>query len=299
MPVPLELKDLRVTSLDVDFHEVSWTVAPTPIDVLDFQFQVLRSEGAEGPYDALTPPFEDKYNFIDDIVQVLHRWRQYFYKIRVIEKVSGDSKDFGPVSHEPEPDLVTSELRRHIRVLMQEFAGRRCIVLPRRTFGQKCPDCWNPTLEKKKKSGCLTCYDTTFVRGYMFPIETYVQIDPSSKSQQNGSVATTQQDNTTMRLGFYPPVKPYDLIIEAENIRWKVIEQTQTEHSRAPVHQEVKLHRIPEKDIEYSIPVHFGTELKNLFITPRRNFTNPQNLSNFETVQLPGIFELYQGQRRP
>lgn len=298
MPVPFELLKLRVTSLDIDFHEVSWLLSPTSVDILDYTFTVLRSESPEGPWDALTPPFEDRYSFIDNVIQVTHRWREYQYLVRVTEKLTGDCKDFGPVAHEPEPDIVATELRRHIRILMQEFAGRRCIVLPIRTFGQRCPDCYNKALKKSIKSGCLTCYDTTFVRGYMHPIEAYIQVDPSSKSTQHGNTGTTQQDNTTLRMGYYPQLKPDDLVIEAENVRWRVVTQTQTEHSRAAVHQEVQVHRIPEKDIEFAIPVHFSDALKNLYITPVRNFTNPSNFSNFEKEAIPSIFELF-GRRPP
>lgn len=293
MPVAIELIKLRVASLDLDFHEVTWAVAPTSRDVLDYTFQVLRSEAEEGPYQELSPAMEDRYTFIDDVLQVLNRWRTYFYKIRVVEKVSGDARDFGPFSKEPEADLVALELRRHMRILFKEFAGRRCIVLPIRTFGQRCPDCWHPQLQKRTKSGCLTCFDTSFVRGYMHPIETWTQIDPSSKSQQNANTGITQQDNTTSRLGYYPGIKPFDLIIEAENVRWRVMGQTQTEHSRAPVHQEVQLHRIPEKDIEYAIPVHFSSALRNLWVTPERNYSNPHNLSNFEITSMPDIFAMY------
>lgn len=300
MPVAIELNQLRVTSLDVDFHEVTWAVVPTALDVLNYTFQVLRAEAEEGPYTELTPAMEDKYNFVDNIIQVAHRWRIYFYKIRVVEKTSGDLRDFGPFAHEPEADLIALELRRHMRVLFGEFAGRRCIVLPVRTFGQRCPDCWHAQLQKRTKSGCLTCYDTGFSRGYMYPIETWTQIDPSSKSQQHANTGETQQDNTTMRFGYYPNIKPYDLVIEAENIRWRVVGQTQTEHSRAVVHQEVQLHRVPEKDIEYAIPVNFGQALRNLWITPERNYSNPQNLSNFEVTQMPGVFSLYpQSPRQP
>jgi hypothetical protein len=293
MPVPIALNQLRVTSLDVDFHEVTWAVAPTALDILDFQFQVLRSESVEGPFDELTPPFEDRYSFVDNILQITHRWRQYQYIVRVIEKLTGDTRDFGPVAQEPEPDIVATELRRHMRVLMQEIAGRRCIVLPVRTFGQRCPACWNAQLQTSTRSGCLTCYCTGFNRGYLYPIEAFAQIDPSSKSQQNNNTGPTQQDNTTMRLGYYPPIKPNDLIIEAENIRWRVLEQTQTEHSRAAVHQEVKLHRIPEKDIEYAIPVHFSEALTNLWFTPQRNFTNPQNLEAQSASAIPDVFSIY------
>ncbi len=293
MPVPIELNKLRVTSLDVDFHEVTWRVAPTTRDIFDFEFQVLRSESPEGPWDVLTEPFQDRYTFIDNALQVAHRWRNYQYLIRVTEKSSGDKKDFGPVGHEPDPDILATELRRHIRLLMQEFAGRRCIVLPVRTFGQRCPDCWNFTLQQRTKSGCITCFDTGFARGYLHPIETFIQVDPSSKAQQHTNLGEQQQDNTTMRLGFYPTLKPGDVIIEAENLRWRVFGQTQTEHSRAVVHQEVTVHAIPTKDIEFSIPVSFSEALPNLYFTPARNFTNPFNLNNFESEELPGIFDLY------
>lgn len=298
MSVPIELVRLKVTSLDTDFHEVSWDLKSTSRDVLDFNFQVLRSESPEGPWDELTPPFEDRYSFIDNIIQVTHRWRAYQYLIRVREKETGDFVDFGPVAHEAQPDLVAIELRRHIRILMQEFAGRRCVVLPVRTTGQRCPDCWHPTLKKQMKSGCVTCFDTTFVRGYMHPIEAYIQIDPSSKSTQALNTGMTQQDNSTMRMGYYPQLKPGDVIVEVENIRWRVIQQTQTEHSRAAVHQEVQIHHIPEKDIEFRIPVKFEEALKNLYVTPVRNYTNPQNFSNFESEAIPSIFEMY-GRKRP
>lgn len=293
MPVPIELRELKVTSLDVDFHEVTWAIAATTMDILDFKFQVLRSESVEGPFDPLTEPFEDRYSFVDNIIQIFHRWRTYQYLVRIIEKSSGDYKDFGPVAHEPDPDIIAVELRRHIRILFQAYAGRRCIVLPVRTFGQRCPDCWHPVLQKRTKSGCITCYDTGFNRGYLHPIEAFTQIDPSTKSQQHGNTGETQQDNTTMRMGYYPELKPFDLLIEGENIRWRVVSQTQTEHSRAAVHQEITLHRIPEGDIEYSIPVHFSQSLKNLYLTPAKNYTNPTSLASFEEGEMPGIFGLY------
>ena len=293
MPVSLELYKFRVTSLDVDFHEVTWAVEATSVDVLDYTFQVLRSEAEEGPYEELTPPIEDTYHFVDNIIQVAHRWRTYYYKIRVVEKTSGDHKDFGPVAQEPEADLVALELRRHMRVLFREFAGRRCIVLPVRTFGQRCPDCWSERLKKVTKSGCLTCYCTGFVRGYLHPVETWMQVDPSSKSQQHLNTGETQQDNTTMRMGYYPNVKPMDLIVEPENIRWRVVGQTQTEHARSAVHQEVQLHRIPEKDIEFAIPVRYSEALPNLWVTPRRNYSNPQNLQSASALESPSIYALY------
>jgi hypothetical protein len=292
MDVFIEVVDLRVRSLDLDFHEVSWKLADTSNDVLDYTFQVLRSESPEGPFDTLTPPMDDTYLFIDNILQVANRWRKYFYKIRVTRKASGDEQDFGPVAKDPEPDLIAQELRRHMGLLFQEFAGRSCWILPARTFGQRC-ECWNARLRKRTRSGCLTCYDTGWVRGYMSPIETYMQIDPSVKANQDMNVAKTQQVNTTARFGYYPPIKPMDLIIEPENRRWKVVTSTGTEQGRAIVHQELQIHEVPLKDIEFRVPLHLKHALKDLWLNPARNYTNPQNLEAFMDESLGDIFNLY------
>lgn len=292
MPVSLEVKDLRVRSLDLDFHEVSWKIKDSSEDVLDYSFQVLRSESPSGPFERLAGPFDDRYLFIDNVLQVAHRWRQYYYLIRVTHKASGDQKDFGPVAKQPDPDILAMELRRHMQLLFREFAGRRSWILPARTFGQRC-ECWNAATNSRRRSGCVTCYDTSWVRGYMSPIETWIQIDPSPKTEQNTNVGALQQVNTTARLAYYPPLKPRDLLIEAENRRWRVESVNQTEQSRAAVHQEVQLHEVPPKDIEFRIPLILDDALKDLWISPARNFSNPQNLEAFEQEEVPRVFGLY------
>jgi hypothetical protein len=293
MPVVLKLQNLRVRSLDVDFNEVSWELAPTSEDVFDYTFAVLRSESAMGPFDELVSGFEDRYLFIDNNIKAGHNYRQYHYKIRVTHKASVDTEDFGPVSISPDADLAAVEIRKHMNLLMREFAGRRCWLLPRRTFGQRC-GCWDNRLQKKTRSGCVTCYDTSYVYGYLHPIETWVQIDPTPKAEQPTNVSKLQQENTTARCGYFPEMKPKDIIIEAENKRWKVVKVTQTEKGRAIVHQELELHRIPSTDIDYKIELVLDHALRDLFISPARNFTNPHTLESFEREEIPRIYGLYE-----
>lgn len=288
----ITIKELKVRSLDLSFHEISWRIDSTTEDVLDYTFQVLRSESPSGPFEALSIPFTDQYFLIDNIIQVAHRWRTYFYIVRVKHTPSGNFTDTDAASKEPDPDLIALELRRHLQLLFREYAGRRIWVLPIRTFGQRC-ECWNSILQKKLRSGCITCFDTGFVRGYMSPIEIWGQIDPSSKSEQNTNVGAQHQSNTTGRFGAYPPLKPNDLLIEPENRRWRVIQVSQTEQLRARVLQEVQLHEIPAKDVEFGIPLNMGTALKDLWLSPARNYTNPTNLETFENEEIPGIFSLY------
>ena len=296
--MPIAAKDLRVRSLDKDFHEISWKIENTSEDVLDYTFQILRSESPSGPFDDLSVKFQDRYAFVDNTIQVAHRWRQYYYLLRIENLQSGEHVDFGPVSQDPDPDLIAQELRRHMMLLFREFAARRCWVLPVRTFGQRCT-CWNQTLRSKRTSGCPLCFDTTYVRGYLHPIETWVQLDPSPKTEQNTNVGATQQVNTTARLSFYPPLKPRDVIVEGENRRWRVVQVNQTEQGRAAVHQEVQLHEIPATDIEFKVPLVMEEALKDLNFNPARNYDNPMNLDSFMTDEVPSIFSLYNTGRRP
>lgn len=294
MSVPLAIRRFRVRSLDVDYNELAWDLVDTSEDIYDYTFQILRSESPSGPFDVLTAPFQDRYLVLDNTLKTGHRWRKYFYRLRIARVADPtDFVDTDSVAKEPDPDVIALELRRHHQLLFQEFAGRRCWVLPVRTSGQRC-SCWNPALKARTRSGCLTCFDTGFVRGYLHPIEQWLQIDPSAKTKQVMAPGATQQSNTTMRMAYYPPLKPDDVIIEAENRRWRVVSVTQTEKGRATLHQEVALHEIPPKDIEFKIPLDLTAALRDLWISPSRNFTNPMNLEAVQDATLPDpVLALY------
>jgi hypothetical protein len=292
MTVAIDVQKLRVRSLDVDFHEVSWEIGSTTEDIFDYTFQLLRSEGPEGPYDVLTPEMEDRYLFIDNVISRGHNYREYYYKLRTKHKASQVTKDHGPVYNVAEPDLWAIEVRKHANILMREFAGRRCWVFPVRTFGQRC-GCWSVTLGKRTRSGCVTCFDTGFVRGYMSPIEAWLQIDPNPKAEQNTSVGPIQQEVTTLRMGYWPPLKPRDLIVEGENVRHRANQISFTQKSRAVLHQEVAVYQIPKTDIEYKLEFDIGAALKDIWLSPSRNFTNPQCLETFKDEEIPDILSLY------
>lgn len=291
----LEVRNIRVLSLSLDYNQITWELVDTTEDVLDYTFQVLKGESAMGPFEAASVPLEDRFSFIDNLVKVGNIYRQYNYIVRVVSKRTGQSQDFGPASKEPEPTLVASELRSHMNLLMREFIGRRCWLLPIRTFGQRCPDCWNPRLKKRRKSGCRMCFDTGFTRGYYQPVEVWISIDPDPANNQPTNVGRTQQANTTARMAHFPQVRPDDIIVEPENLRWKVISVTSTQEQRAVVTQELQIHGVPMTDIEYMIPIDIGTPMQDLHFTPERNYTNPHQLqtSSPDEFDFPAIYQLY------
>lgn len=273
----LQVKNVSVKSLDVDHLDVFWEIGDTYDSAHDYTFVVERSESAMGPFDQVSEPFSDKYLYRDVIQNPFHRFRQYWYRIRVTRKLDGKVVHSEPARREARPDLVADEVRRLETLVFREHIGRTCWVFPVRTFGQRCPDCYDKVSRSRFRGNCLTCYDTTYVRGYLDPIATQIQIDPSPDTTRQQSTSETQEKNTTARLPYFPPLKPRDIIVEAENIRWQVSVVNATRRLRSILHQEVQLHRIPESDIEFKLPINID-ELKTLETSPDREFTNPHHL---------------------
>lgn len=289
----LELQGLKVRSLSTDFYEVSWRVRDTIEDLFDYTFQVQRSESSEGPWENVSVPFADRFVFRDTSVPTFNNIRTLFYRIATRHK-DGEEVVSEAVDNQPDADLITLEVRRHMGLLLREFAGRRCWVLPVRTFGQRCTSCWNATQQKRTRSGCFECFDTGFTRGYHAPIETWMQLDPGQALDlQPTNVGLLQQMNTTARVVDLTAIKPRDVVIEAENRRWRVTQVNQTEHGRAPIHMELQLHEIPKSDIEYKYELPLKEELRDLSLSPLRNFVNPHNLENFENTEMRQVFDLY------
>jgi len=290
----IEVVGLVVGSLDIDYLEVSWKIKDTTEDVLDYTFQVLRSESPGGPWDPVTEEITDRYIVRDILPRPFHAGRLMNYILRVRNKMTGDMQEYGPTTKKPEDDLVSLELKRHLQILFREFAGTRCWILPVRSFGQRCPSCWDKTLSKRMRSGCGTCFDTGFVRGYLNPVEVWLQIDPgSSLSEQNQNTGPTHQMNTTARLPDFGFGKPRDLLVEGDNRRWRVVSVNYTEHNRSPVMLEYQLHQIPEGDIEYKIPINLDEALRDIRFSPSRNFTNPHNLESFHKEEIPKVYSMY------
>lgn len=269
-------------SFDLDFIDLYWEIESftRSTDIITaYDFYIGRSESPEGPFTQLAGPFQDRFSFRDFSPNLLHKWRQLYYQLTVVFKPTTETVMAGVTTLDAEPDLIALEIQRQEDLLLRNFTGRRCFLFPVKTFGEKCV-CFDPVMNRKTRSNCVTCFDTGFIGGYMRPIDFYMQFDPDSKSPSpTALIGETQPRNTSARAIAYPPIKPEDLIVEAENKRWKVITQTQTERLRSVVHQELALHMVVRGDVEYKLPINL-TELNNQAWADERNFTNPQHIDS-------------------
>lgn len=295
----IEVTKFEAKSLDLDHIDLFWEISPVAgpkadtdtHEIFDYQFFVSRSEAMMGPYQRIAGPLRDQYQLRDVQVSVLHNWRELYYKLLVLHVPSGATKEFGPCSFTQDaPDLIAAEIIRQEDVLFREFTGRRCWLFPARTFGPRC-SCWDLYLGRKMRSGHKLCFDTGFLGGFMSPVEIFVQIDPVGKNLQQTSLQELQPGDTSARMICFPPVSPKDILVESENVRWRVISVSSTQRLRTVVHQELRLHQIPKGDVEYDLPVNVN--LKDLSPSAARNFTNPANLKNDGDLQ--DILEFWSG----
>lgn len=273
----IEIRNLKVHSLELDYLDLTWELEPTTEDVWDYTFAVERSESPLGPWDPISASFTDSYSFRDIELNQQHRYRTFYYRIKVTHVPTSNAAYSSSAHLGAEPDLIALEVRRNEMILFKEHIGRLCWIFPRRTFGQRCPNCYDPVSGHQVREKCLTCYDTTFVRGFLDPIEMWVQFDPTPRHHENMQLAKTQQENSTARALDFPPLKPGDIIVEVENKRWRVERVTPTERLRTPLHQELVLHAIEKGDIEYKLPIRLE-DLAGFQASPSREFTNPQDL---------------------
>ena len=272
----LQVTKLYARSFDLDHMDVFWEIGDFNGNILQYEFELYRSESPTGPWEKLAGPFQDQYYFRDVSPALLHNWRVLYYQLRIRDKTTDEVVEFGPTGHVPEPDLIALEINRQEDVLFREFTGRRCWLYPVRTFGAVCV-CFDRVSGRRTKANCLNCYDTGFLGGYMTPVECFVQFDSANDAGSNTPYGEHQSGQSSARLISFPPIKPKDILIESENYRWRVVSVSYTQRLRSVVHQELVLKEVPRGDVEYKLPVNLP-DITKLEPSAERNFTNPQHV---------------------
>lgn len=271
----IEVTSILVRSYDLDHLDLFWELNSQEQEAIEeYDFYILRSiDGYAGPFQQVAGPFYNTFQYRDPDVHRLHKWRDYYYKLKLVHRQTGNEREYGPEFMQAPPDRLALEIQRREALLWKEFAGRLVFLYPRLTFGQRCRHCWDlgdrgNTIGRPVQSNCAVCYDTTFVGGFANPIGIYAQIDPHPESVQRTDIKELQLIQSSGRTIAYPPIKPKDMIVEAENKRWLVESPvSHTEKKRAVIRQELKLSLYEPDDIKHSVPVN--SDLRRLHNSER------------------------------
>ena len=289
----LEVTNIRVRSYDLGYLDVYWDLSTCFEDVLQYEFVVQRSGAEFSEYEDVSAPLVDLYHFRDAAIPGRHeKYNKMYYRVLVRDRRTAATKTFptkgAGASMGALPDLAALEMARLERLKLAEFKGRMVWVYRRRTFGQRCTVCYDSVMQRHTSSNCAMCYNTSWVGGFHAPVQTYGQLVTPTEQTVHANIGKVQPQNTYVLLGNIPEVFEGDLLMEAENIIWRVAPNVnKVTKARALIRQQAPLHQVQLEDIEYTIPLNIAESVrKDLIASPARNYTNPQTLRSAGLVAL-------------
>lgn len=150
--------------------------------------------------------------------------------------------------------LRAQEVQRREYLLLRKFSGSKSYIFRRKSYGERCPDCWNPNVEKAMKDNCPTCIGTTFKGGYFEPYTTYIQFDPSPKSVIRTYFGKFEPIQTAAWTISVPEIFPDDIIIREGKWDLHRVENTaSTELQGRTVKQMLQLTELSKNSVEFEL----------------------------------------------
>lgn len=297
MALPI-VRNIRVYTLDPDYITVEWEIEPTQLDLTQYTVEVWRGESEGGEYRrvSLTMVAGDIFDFQDRAVNLLSKWRQFYYRIRITNTNDSEYLDYGSnewrrvvegedpggVAMEAPPDKFALESIRRFGLLLREFGGRRVLVSVSKTWGQRCPNCWDHLKNRRKKSQCLSCFDTGISGGFFSPMEAWAMKPPHRVYTQLTQIFELQADDRVMWIPRYPRVKPRDIITTIDGDRFRVISIARSEKAWSLTRQTVQVRRLSRDQVEYKIPIgKKDWEKDNLTVGALREHIRATDIESF------------------
>ena len=287
----LKVANIKVRSFSIEYLDLTWEIENTTEDIQEYSFYVERSEAEAGPWQSIAGPLIDKYFLRDNDTPQISLNRVLFYRLKIVHTPSGEFSYSEIVDRDGPPTLMVQEIIRLENILFSEFVGVKCWLFPIRTFGQRCPSCYDDVMGKRVMDSCRTCWGTGFSGGYHYPIEIWAQIDNPDKAEEVTLEDHKQAYNYGLRTGPSPDIKPFDLIVDAFNRRMRVIYVGGTTRANVGVRLEIKAVAVQRGSIEDQIPLKVNHNTINL--VPERNFQNAQTLTDSEINKLADVLGPY------
>ena len=290
LPRVIKLSNVRLRSVSLGALDVYWSVDTTFENAADYDIFVQRSPAEFDSYVDVSAAIRNSDHFRDVSAKGYHSfYNRIFYRLRVVSRITHDTDYFpaqGGVKLEARPDLVAIEMARQVNLVLQEFSGRRVWIFPRKKSGQRCSVCFDPVTQRTMKSNCPSCFGTSWAGGYYAPVAVFANILTPSDNTEHTQTNTMETEDARFSLGNYPELDEGDIVVEQENVRWRVGSRiSKTSKARAMIRQNAMIHKIPKGDPEYALPITISdAELKDAEASPERNYTNPQTLESASLV---------------
>lgn len=238
-----------------------------------FFVDVDRSGGPEGPWEPVAVQLRDAWHVLDrnfnlppspaspgrEGLNLLSLSRTVYYRVTVTPP-SGTANAFAspPTPIEPGLDARTRLLKRKIlrdeATALRVFNGVRCVVLKRRRWGERCPSCYDPTLNEATIEHCPACRGTSFRGGYWAPVPVRMRKEAAVVQSQMTAHGDSDVKLNDFLVLDYPLIEYKDVVVDLRsNDRYQVLRVTPTTLRGVVVHQKLTSSLLARDAVEYSV----------------------------------------------
>ena len=250
-----EFRSLTVIRPNGRVLGLHWSLRPHAWDPSDLRFVVFRSTGPEGPWEEVGVAEQGRYDFTDlDVVGAgIHR--SYYYIVRCAS-VSGKGFSDSPVRRlEHDPDHIALEMIRKKNLFLTVRSGIAAAVLPRKSWGAKCPRCYNRERGLPEDADCPVCYGTGYSGGFLNPILVPALFNPPRMALLAAGLKY-EPNQIYVEVSNWPLLYAHDVLVDRTmNIRYRVDQVTPTSHRMHVVSQVALLLRVDDNDVLYDLPI--------------------------------------------
>lgn len=237
---------------------------------------IYRAGAPNGPWEQIASALPAAYNFTDsnfnapaptdptavrEGLNLFSLSRDVYYVVTVTPP-SGTVNAFStdPTPIEPGLDKRTRLFKRKIlrdeSVAFRRLNGIQIVVLKRRHWGTRCPDCWDPVTKEGTLEHCSTCYGTTYIGGYWTPMLIRGRRTPGAVETNIGAHGNQEVKYVNFVVLDYPHLEYQDVIVDLRrNERFLVQRVAPTELKTVIVHQTCACSYIAHDAVEYEVPV--------------------------------------------
>lgn len=269
-----DVKITRTTALFPTAVFVQWDVDSDESG--SFFVDIARAQGPNGPWESIATGLRDAYNFVDDQfnlppadpknagregVNLFSLARAIYYQVTVTPP-SGSAGTFvsEPTPVEPGLDRRTRLFKRKIlhdqAVGYKNLNGIPLIVLKRRRWGDRCPQCYDPVTKEATLEHCPVCYGTTFVGGYWAPTLIRGRREAATVETNISAHGDSDVRLADFNILDYPLVEYKDIVVDlVRNDRYQVQRVHHTELKSVTVHQKMTASLLGRNAIEYKLLV--------------------------------------------
>lgn len=230
---------------------LTWTIPSSWGNCL---FHVYFYNGGQEGYQRLTTNPISSPSFKDPLTRDYSKFRNSYYSVEVLMPSGQKMKSPLTSWHYTRRDRVekiAAEIQRREYILLRKFNGVKSFLFKRRTYGLRCPRCWNEAQEKVMDDHCHVCFGTSFDGGYFDPLPLFVNYDPTPNEIIKGYVGRIEANMISGWTISVPEIAADDIIIRTGDWNVYSVSKVQTtELQTNGVRQMMALSQLSKKDIE-------------------------------------------------